>query len=413
MKAKNIILAMALASLTAGCVYPFEAELKSAHDIFVVEGDINIGDISTFSLSYAMSLEDFSSVARPDATVWVEGEDGTRYHSEQPGGRIEKFDIDLREAPDDCRYRLAIVNNDTGKKYFSKWDGVHLPPVIDSVSYTVANDRKSMDMRISFHADDDSRYFRWSYNEDWQYHAPIEADYYYVRPTKSDKEIQKILSNGAMEKIPSEVYGQILPFDEGHPSTYYCWESYTSRDIMLATTEDLSSNRIVNQKYETILNTSTKTNFHYRARISIQSLSRESYQYWMNILNNSENTGSLDSPVPSQMAGNIYCEDNPEEMVIGHVNVGKTRLFTEYIDFQGVFFFKYKESVEYDSPSVDMEQWYNAWKQGLLPVRTMGYKTPTEPIYGWAETKCVDCSWWGGSYRKRPADWPEKWPEKD
>jgi len=182
---------------------------------------------------------------------------------------------------------------------------------------------------------------------------------------------------------------------------------------MLSSTEDLSTNRIVNKEFETIYHTSTKTNYHYRTTVSIQSMSRNCYQYWMNILNNSENTGGLDSPVPSQMAGNLYCEDDPSEMVIGYVNVGKTGKYTEYIDFARAYFFKYGSDIYGDSPTVYMEDWYNAWKQGLLPVTIMGYLSPTEPLYGWAETKCVDCSYWGGTYRKRPSDWPEKWPTKE
>lgn len=412
------ILIMALAGLVSGCIYPYDVELESKGNMFVIEGDINIGSVSQFSLSYAMSLKDFSYSVSPVSTLWVEGEDGTVYHTREPERSRGPFTVDLSDAPDNCRYRLVVQNHDNDRKYLSQWSEVHLPPVVDSISYSISADKKDprskvMDMFLSFHSDSGEKYFRWSYLEEWEYHAPIQAFYYYERPTKSDQEINNILNHSAMEKIPSEVYGQVLKFDDQHPSTYTCWDRSESRDIMLATTEDLAENRIVNKLYETIQETSTKANFHYRTTITLSSIGRDSYQYWTNIFNNSENTGGLDAPVPSQMAGNLYCEEDPDEIVIGYITVTKALKYRAHLDFSHTYFFKYAENIYGDSPTVVMEDWYKSWKAGLRPVGIMGYAGPTEPLYGWAETKCVDCSYWKGSYKSRPSDWPDKWPDSE
>lgn len=416
MKRKALIAIMALAGLAAGCTYPFEAKIESAHNLFVIEGDINIGSLSKFSLTYAMALDDYSMSMLPRATVWVEGEDGTKYPSVEPAKSYGNFTVDMTDAPDNCRYRLVVENHDNDKKYLSRWEEVHMPPVLDTITYKISENKQKMDFFISFHSDDEnSRYFRWNYAEEWEYRAPIQAHYYYVKPTLSDSQIRKILNNEAAEKIPSQVYGQILPFDEKNPSTFLCWDHHESQDIMIASTEDLGVNRIVNKQYESIPYTSTRVNYHYRTTIMIQSMSRDCYQYWVNILQNSENTGGLDSPVPSQMVGNLYCEDDPDEMVIGYVNVSRIAKFPRYISFYSTYFFKYAGSISESVPTVAMEQWYESYKLGLLPVGIMGYASPTEPLYGWAAAKCVLCSAWltPGHTSKRPEDWPEKWPTKD
>ena len=102
------ILVLAIAALVAfGCVYEFEPDIRTDDAKgLVVEGDILIGDVSSFTLS---SIEPLSgdNVAPVRGWVWIEDDAGGEYYPESSDAS-DSFSIDMTKASAGRKYRLRI-----------------------------------------------------------------------------------------------------------------------------------------------------------------------------------------------------------------------------------------------------------------------------------------------------------------
>ena len=138
------ILVLAIAALVAfGCVYEFEPDIRTDDAKgLVVEGDILIGDVSSFTLS---SIEPLSgdNVAPVRGWVWIEDDAGGEYYPESSDAS-DSFSIDMTKASAGRKYRLRIrlatpvAGNSTF--YSSEWKEVQKAPVIDDLSFTCSDD---------------------------------------------------------------------------------------------------------------------------------------------------------------------------------------------------------------------------------------------------------------------------------
>ena len=83
MKHLNLFAALAASILAvSACIYPFDPVIESMDGRMVVEGDIHIGSISTFTFSRVYPIyADDSAITTPIVEGYIEGEDGTRVQS--------------------------------------------------------------------------------------------------------------------------------------------------------------------------------------------------------------------------------------------------------------------------------------------------------------------------------------------
>ena len=69
--------------LALSCIYPYEAELDSIEGALVIEGDILLGNVSSFRLSYVQPLDEaFGIGSTVPGVVWVEDDKGGIYRSD-------------------------------------------------------------------------------------------------------------------------------------------------------------------------------------------------------------------------------------------------------------------------------------------------------------------------------------------
>jgi hypothetical protein len=57
---------------------------------------------------------------------------------------------------------------------------------------------------------------------------------------------------------------------------------------------------------------------YYLATVQQQSLTPEAYRFWNELKKQQTNTGSIFDPIPSQIKGNIFNADDPDELVLGY-----------------------------------------------------------------------------------------------
>ena len=383
-----IILTVAAAAATS-CIYPFEPELdRSAGRNLVIEGDLLVGSYSRVKLSYMSYLDEDISEWAVRAAVWAENERGDRFEGMNEGSNT--YYVSLYGADPSSRYRLC-VRLDDGREYASEWAEARKAPVVDDITFEPNTDSTLVMFNISLHSDDGEQYFRWSFDEDWEYHSLYRATHKYVYVTEDDP---------MFEFSP---YGYMVQYGS-REGTYYCWKHESSHDLMFTTTRELSTNTVTERNFYRVPASSNKMSILYAITVTAESLSEDCYDYWKNVRTNSENLGDLFAPIPSEMRGNIYNVADSTELVLGFINVSATSQKRIFVDNTVTGFYNERIFVPEEDLPIPLpygEDWvrYYLYKK-FLPVG----KGEAESFY-WAPARCIDCRMAGGT-KNRPTFWP-------
>lgn len=399
MKLHNIITVMLVTALMAvSCIYPFSPDVEGESGTFVVEGDILIGEMTVVKLSYSASLATPGLISCPSsATVWVEDDQGGRYEGEpfkyeyNTKAKFTGYKVDTRECDPSRQYRLCLINGDNGREYHSSWQRVCKAPVIDSLSYLADAPKDRLNITLSMHSQGES-YFKWSYVEDWEYHSYYHAILVYTPPQISYGWSWKpSMGNGTLE------------YFQYPENNYFCWNHDESNEIMIFSTENQTEDRFVDLEFHPIDRHDIKIQYIYRIEVDLEPLTKDGYIYWDTVKHNSEYNGSLFAPNPSELIGNIRCQQDTTEMVLGYINAAQRAFKTRYVYYTDHHFYKDKtRHTEEEVEEITENQWYEYYNNGMLPFElgSLGDLSSSQ----WAPKRCVDCSLMGGT-KRRPADW--------
>ena len=67
----------------------------------------------------------------------------------------------------------------------------------------------------------------------------------------------------------------------------------------------------------------TDSLYYTAYRVQQRALSKEGYEYYLNVQQQNEEMGGIFTPQPSEIQGNISCISQPERRTIGYVGVYK------------------------------------------------------------------------------------------
>ena len=381
----RLLAAAAVLLLAASCVYPFSAETEDGSGSLVVDGDIRLGEYTTVVLRYSTPIETpKTNDMVKNGKVWVEDDRGRVFEGLPEPDSPGYYKVDTRQAAPGPKYRLCINNGDTGREYVSDWEEANPSPVIDSLSYILDYDRSKMDIAISIHSTSSS-YFKWKYVEDWEYHTMYYASLTYI-PPEVDR-WGRALSNWNLVSSSGEAFT--------------CWAHKASSEIMIFSTEKQTEDRFVDLEFHSIPRNDMRISQIYRIEVTLEPLTRDAYLYWDNVRTNSEYTGNLFAPTPSEMAGNIHCLQNPDEYVLGYVSVAQFARKILYVFNTEVRF--YSNPTQLVEPSqIGPGQWFSYYKDGYLPYDYYRPGDISETL--WLPDRCVDCRLMGGTTQK-----PDYW----
>lgn len=391
---KNIKTHIALAIIAAimamvSCSYPFEIDVEGEGGAMVIQGDILIGEYTTVRVSHSSPISDsFPEESTITADVSVVDDEGTVYPA--VNHTDDGYIIDTRTADPNRLYKLRVKKDRT---YESPLQPVNRPAAIDNLSYILDKERNEMNIAISIHSESGS-YFKWSYVEDWEYHALKEATCIYIPP--------KVLRYDLVGlKDVTDGPGEIVLVTEDNQA-YRCWSHNESKNILVFSTENQKEDRFVDLEFYTIDRSDRRISYIYHIDVKLESLTRDAYKYWETVRNNSDYTGSLFSPNPSELRGNITCQEDPSEFVYGYISVAQRSSKAIYIlDSETGFFI---DKYIYDTELHKVSNWYEAYREkGLLPYQGPDPKSTLN--LDWIDKRCVDCSLFGGSPKGRPDFW--------
>jgi len=262
----------------------------------VVEGAITGGGDSTvikLSRTADVGVSGNESI-RPEASamVTVENDQNITFTlSSRNDGTYVSAPLNL----DNTRqYRLRIQTSD-GQVYRSAFVPVKTTPPIDSVGYTAKSN--GLQIYINTHdATNSSRYYRWVFEETWQFHAKYISDYV------SD--------------------GQTLSQRNADQQVYYCFNHDVSSTINLGSTAKLTKDVIYQNPVAFIPSTSEKVETKYSILVKQYSLTPEAYSFYENLKKNTESLGSIFDALPSELKGNIHNINDASEPVLGYISAG-------------------------------------------------------------------------------------------
>jgi len=288
------------------CLEPYNPpEIKDNVNILVVDGFISTTENSSkVYLSKAVPLSyNGETQTVSNAFVQVEEENGSSYIlQESEPGSYSLTNMNLNPAK---RYRLSVrTNNDSN--YFSEYVDLVATSQIDSITWHPSRQQPGIDIFVNTHDDSGkSKYYRWTFEETWLYRSNYGASY-------------KIVS------------GQV---EWNELDISRCFHNKPSTEIHVGSTVQLATDIIRNFPLVFIPVLSQKVSVKYSILVKQQSLTKDAYNFWTQLKKSTESLGGLFDPLPSQVLGNMYSENNSAEPVLGYFSGGQTsekRIFIQF-----------------------------------------------------------------------------------
>jgi hypothetical protein len=380
MKGRYKILCGVITSLALGCTKPYNpAIVASNNNYLVVEGNINTGtDSTTIQLSRTTNIASgITSLPDPNATVAIQDNQNGSYSLRSNGdGSYTSALLTLDPAR---MYRLSITTAD-GKVYVSDYVPAKAFPPIDSVGYKPQN--TGVQIYVNTHDPNNAtHYYRWDYNETWQFHSMYDSEY---------------VTNGT-KIVPREPSQQI----------YQCWSNDISNDIELASSAKLAQDVIYQAPLTFVPSTSEKISIRYSILVKQYAMTTDGYNYYSLLKQNTEQLGSIFDAQPSTLTGNIHCTSSPTLPVIGYVTAGtvaQKRIYIDYSTLPSNYITIYPYTCEQDTayfadPRSHSTPLLNTVALWLIPLNSASVPTTafTDNFgniigYFYSDHDCVDCS---------------------
>jgi hypothetical protein len=172
-----------------------------------------------------------------------------------------------------------------------------------------------------------------------------------------------------------------------------CYLSSNSQDIYIESTAALSEDRINRLPVTYISNVTDRLRFQYSILINQYSLNEEEYNYWKKLKNLTVSVGGLHDVIPSSIASNIICVENPSEKVLGYFSVSSRsskRIFIED-KFEGIIdqYANCATDTLYGGPDEIVGLGEIIWT--LFDIAPVPFSSPRIRIF--TETRgCADCT---------------------
>jgi hypothetical protein len=376
MKSINYIIAILFLLIIPGCITQFVPETDEDQNLLVVEGMItDQPEVNTIKLSRSMPLgRKIALKPMKGCTVSITDDQGNTYLlTESPTPGTYQTEVSSFRGVVGRKYTLSIkTNNATTNHYSYQSLPMEMRPVppIDSLFYEKVT-IKEKDMYSgpkegcqiyvnTYDSQGNCKFFRWDYTETWKF------------------------------MVPYTVANQI------------CWISNNSTLINIKNTSILSEDRITKLPLNFISNETDRLSLRYSILVNQYSMNEDEYTYWEKLQNISQEVGSLYDIIPSSIPGNIFCDENPGEQVLGFFSVSAKTSKRLYIDetFRGLvaLYMKCPADTLYGNEPITGLGSYT-WVIVDQPYAMPPYKVISHDKF------CADCTTRGSVIR--PAFWEE------
>ncbi|RYF96504.1 MAG: DUF4249 domain-containing protein [Chitinophagaceae bacterium] len=378
MRSLTIFLMFLVILAGTACKEVYKPDIISSPAAYlVVEGVLNAASGPTaIQLSRTFKLDDSASIQRErNAVVVVEGKDNTtRALTMTADGLYTSPDLGLVY---NNEYRLRITTAG-GKEYLSDYVVARKTPVIDSVGFR--QDDKGVQVYVNTHdVSNDTRYYRWEYDETWEIHTFYSSSFKYV--------------NGVvMDRTPADYVS-------------VCWKYDEFSSILLGTTAKLQSDVVYRAPLLFIPNGDEKLAVRYSIMVRQYAMDKPGFEFFEMMKKNTEGLGTIFDPQPSEIRGNIHSTSDPEERVIGYVSAASLEQQRYFISRQQLRNWRFVEDCP-EIPVLNNPDSIRIAYEGGGSIYNAIYSPRTGQVsfYLFSTLPCVECPARGGSLI-RPTYW--------
>lgn len=393
----KILFAVLITGLVWSCKKPYNPNIiTQAPNYLVVEGFINNGDSTTIKLSRTTQLAD-SAKSKPElgAIILIEDNLNNRYQLAEIGNGVYKSAVVNLNNAQNCR--LHIITQDK-KEYASDMVEIDKTPAIDTITHTVV--KNGIQMAVSTHdATNKVKYFRWDFDETWEYGSYYIAGYKYVSATNT------------------------VTYMTQEDLDHFCWLNGKSSQILVASAENLSQSVINNQVITYVDESTGKLALGYSILVKQYALTKDAFEYWQKLKKNTEQLGSIFDAQPSDLKGNLHNLNDASEPVMGYISASNQTSKRFIIGHNSIPLYTTNyygppdagDCVPGNLAFAPANTFDDRLNQLYTQTNNLIYTTyGTGPVtlgYVYASGSCVDCRLKiKGGTNKKPAFWPDVLP---
>ncbi|PJJ84889.1 DUF4249 domain-containing protein [Mucilaginibacter auburnensis] len=290
--------ALACTVLVCACKEKYTPTLKDINpNYLVIDGFINTGGDSTiFKISRTFKIDN-KAVSAPErsAIVTVESDGGLNVMLPELTSKPGTYSIPSLGQDQTKKYRLRVKTKE-GKEYLSDFVESKVSQPVN-ITCEVRHGNVLNMYANSSDPTGKSRYYRFNYEETWEYVAPFLS---------------------SLKVVDHQLRDRVFPQDD----IYHCYRYVKSGRIALASTQSLTEDKLADYTLEVIPEESEKIRMQYSIYVEQYVLTKAGFDFFEALRKNTEQVGSIFDSQPSQLFGNISCITAPNETVIGFVSAG-------------------------------------------------------------------------------------------
>lgn len=311
---KRIIYAVLLAFCVWTCVEPFEPEVGTYDSTLVVDGVFSNSEApSKVYLSRSFGYEAIEAPVITGAEVMIEDDLGNSFTLEETQEGTYETNPALFSGQVGRSYRLLIRTPD-GNRFASDWEVMKAAPSIESIEAEYAEKEQNdplfgpvVGLQLYLSTKDtekNTRYYRWEFEETYEYalrHPPFIKVEFGSSPGQGNDEILTIQGD--------EFEG------------FRCWKTEESRQILVATTDNLTEDVIADFPLHFVSNRTPRLFRRYSILVKQYAISKRNFEFLDKVKELNQTTGSLFDPIPNEVFGNISSTDGKNIPVLGYFSV--------------------------------------------------------------------------------------------
>ena len=182
-------------------------------------------------------------------------------------------------------------------------------------------------------------------------------------------------------------------------SLFTCWKTEDLGEMYIASTVDLSEPQIIGFPLNYVSTEDRQLSVKYSLLIKQLTITEKIYDFWHNIDELNADQGALFSSLPYQIRGNIYCENDSEEPILGYfmaTSISQKRIFVE----RPILDFNYYQCI-LSAADFDRIKYIRLVDQRTWPIYVT---SSTTGIKAHPHQDCIDCTRKGGTLNM-----PEFW----
>jgi len=281
-----------------GCTYPYEPKIRKYENVLVVDGLLtNIQGNCYVTLSRTYPYNGKPSVPEEGAVVKIidDLDNETLLSRNEKGIYLPK---DTSYSGDVGRKYKLMIRTSQGETIESGFEELKEPVDIDNIYFEFMERKNGTPgLQIYLNTHDPAKksfYYSWDFDETWEFWVPYNSQSVYL------------------------------------PEMKICYKNVSSRKVLIESTKDYIDDKVIGFPLYFIDNSTNRLYVKYSVLVRQYVLTEGTYQFYKDLKDINEHTGTLFDRTPVILTGNMINTLNPEQPVLGNFQVSgasERRLF--------------------------------------------------------------------------------------